>query len=106
MEITHLNSARFNGPASLAAPKPEQGSQNRQLAQAVRSLNQNQYANSGRELSYSIDSQTRQPVVRIIDSNTKAVLEQLPSEDVLRLAQYFARTAPAESTQKQAPPNR
>ena len=106
MEITHLNSARFDGPASVTAPKPEQASQNRQLAQAVRSLNQNQYVNSGRELSFSIDSQTRQPVVRIIDSNTKAVLEQVPSEDVLHLAQYFARTAPAESSQKQASPNR
>jgi flagellar protein FlaG len=40
-----------------------------------------------RDLQFSIDTESGKTVVTVIDSNTKEVLRQVPSEEVLRLAQ-------------------
>jgi uncharacterized FlaG/YvyC family protein len=87
MAITPINfSSLPTGlpPASTATPPP-----NREVATAVQTLNQNGTAGPGREFSIAIDGKTRIPVVRIVDSVTNELIEQLPSQYILDLAQQI-----------------
>ena len=74
---------------SLAANSPvsmEQAAERRQLIQATRAVNAS--GTLGRnELVFSVDSETRRPVIRVEDRETHEVLFQVPPEYVLRLAQ-------------------
>ena len=69
-----------------AAP-PEQVAQKRELVQAVRALNATEMFGSNSELSFTLDRETRRPVVRIVDRNTNEVIQQIPPEYVLRIAE-------------------
>ena len=62
---------------------------NRDLSKAVRLLNDTAAAGNSREFSIAIDPATRQAVVRIVDTETRAVVEQLPSEYLLHVAQQL-----------------
>ena len=53
---------------------------------AVAALNASSYFGAGREVTYSFSRAAHLPVVRVIDTSTKEVIVQLPSEFVLRLA--------------------
>jgi len=59
----------------------------RALIQAVRAVNAAEVFGQEHELSFAVDRATRRPVVRIVDRKTRAVVEQIPSESVLRLAE-------------------
>lgn len=71
-------------PAPAATPPP-----NRDVATAVQTLNQNGTAGPGREFSIAIDGKSRVPVVRIVDSITNELIEQIPSQYILDLAQQI-----------------
>jgi uncharacterized FlaG/YvyC family protein len=43
----------------------------------------------GRQLSFTRDPQTRKPVIQIIDQSTGEVVDQIPPETVLQLAQQL-----------------
>jgi|SRR5271168_1230970 len=58
----------------------------REVATAVQRLNQNGLAGPGREFSIAIDAQTKVPVVRIVESDTRKLIEQIPSQYILDLA--------------------
>lgn len=64
----------------------------REVSVAVKTLNRAQYAGEGRVITFSIDRVTRLPVVRVIDVNTKEVLNQWPAQYVLQLAAGTRRT--------------
>jgi flagellar protein FlaG len=44
-----------------------------------------------RTLQYQVDEHTREVVTTIVDSNNKTVVVQIPSEEVLRIAQAIDR---------------
>ena len=71
----------------------------RQLAGAVRNLNESGALPDNRELSLSFDSETKLPVVKIVDSSTREVIEQIPAEYILRITSFLqsedAKEAPA-----------
>ncbi len=78
-------------PTSLAsASAPEFTAKERETRKnvdaAVNTLNQAQIAGPDREYSISIDPQTKQPIVQIVDSSTKEVLDQIPSKYILDVA--------------------
>jgi uncharacterized FlaG/YvyC family protein len=58
----------------------------RAVSEAVGKLNNAGYAGEGREVTFSIDHSTKQPVIKVIDSATKQVITQFPPEYVLALA--------------------
>ena len=61
------------------------GAQREQVSRAVTTLND--YVQSQqRDLQFSLDSELDRPVVRVLDSSTKEVIRQIPSEVALRLA--------------------
>jgi flagellar protein FlaG len=83
------------------APKPEskenaQPAQNKQaisadeLGEAVENINQ--FVNSqGRTLNFSVDEESGKPIVKVIDFETKEVIRQIPSEEVLTMAKAIKR---------------
>ena len=70
-------------------PPPEQVDTHRpsvaQLESAVRDLNQSMKANSS-NLAFSIDPDTSQTVVKLMDSSTGEVIKQFPSKEAIAIA--------------------
>jgi uncharacterized FlaG/YvyC family protein len=78
------------GPGGISA---EARTFNGSVRTAVRQLNEAGYAGAGREVSFSIDPASRQPVIKVIDSVTKEVLTQIPAKSLLDLADdYYSQT--------------
>jgi len=73
-------------PATPVLVTGSAASVNRSLATAVRDLNDVNYAGSGREVNLSIDRVTRQPVITVIDAETRKVITQWPPQYLLDVA--------------------
>lgn len=87
MEIGRINPMTELPALSVVQPlSPQQRVEQNQLVQAVKSVNEAQLLGEGRELTFALDRQTKKPVLRIIDKETKEVVRQIPPEYVLRLA--------------------
>ena len=89
MDITSLHSPLASAAAasaSTAVPIP-QIEDRRALIQAVHAVNEANLYGQENELSFSIDRATQRSVVRIVDRQTRKVVQQIPSEQVLRLAE-------------------
>jgi flagellar protein FlaG len=80
--------AQSGGVASAASPVAED---RRALIQAVRAVNAAELYGHEHELSFAFDRQTQRPVVRIVDRKTREVIQQIPSEHVLRLAEELSQ---------------
>src|SRR5579863_2875961 len=59
---------------------------NRSVSQAVQTVNEAGYAGDGREVTFSVDQATKQPVIKVIDTATNQVLLQWPPEYLLQIA--------------------
>ena len=77
-------------PNDVAAPGPpvdgNQISQRRELIRAVKALNQTELFGENNELTFVLDRYSHKPVVRLVDRNTREVVRQIPTEQVLRMA--------------------
>ncbi len=80
--------------------------ESRELARAVRKLNDAAVLPDSRELSMSIDPKTKIPVVRVLDAVTHEVLDQLPAEYVLRVTAFLESQAAQNSFSKPVPDGR
>ncbi len=61
-----------------------------ELGEAVESVNQ--FVNAqGRTLNFSVDEESGKPVVKVIDFETKEVIRQIPSEEILTMAKAIKR---------------
>ena len=87
MDITGVNGVG-QAPVSTPAPvTPEQLAENRDLVQAVKALNAAASFGDDNELAFLMDRTTRLPVIRIVNRKTNEVVDQIPPEYVLRLAE-------------------
>jgi len=84
-------------PAVDPAAAQPAGVQERSLIQAVKALDAAELFGQDKELTFVMDRQTRRAVVRIVDRSTGEVLQQIPTEQVLRLAEQ-ARTGSARAS--------
>lgn len=66
--------------ASSAAPKLEE------VKSAVEKINK-AVQSFDRNLQFSVDSDTKMNIVKVIDTQTKDVIRQFPSEEALKIAQ-------------------
>jgi flagellar protein FlaG len=74
-------------PANTSAPPELRPAETRELIRAVKALNAAELFGQNHELTFVLDRQTRRPLVRIIDKETKEVIRQIPPEYALRLAE-------------------
>lgn len=83
----------FNNPYTekYSSPSQPEGqaqlAERRELLQAVRVLEKAQVAGEGNELRLALDRETKRPVVRIVNRETGELIQQFPTEEVIRLAQ-------------------
>lgn len=94
VELNKMKSAPETAiPESKAKAEPVQAEQAAavgELGEAVENINQ--FVNSqGRTLNFSVDEESGKPVVKVIDFETKEVIRQIPSEEVLTMAKAIKR---------------
>jgi flagellar protein FlaG len=74
---------------SVPEKQPKQTFSKEQIDAVVQELNKAmQIVNTS--LSFSVDQNTKQTVVKVTDVNTKEVIRQIPSEEMLRVSQRIA----------------
>lgn len=87
MDISAVNRGL---PASIGAVSdvPVQNAQdNRDIVHAVRALNAAEMFGQDNLLTFQRDLQSRQMVLRVVNQETDEVVLQIPSEQVLRMAE-------------------
>ena len=92
MDITGVNGL---GQAPISAPAPvtpEQLAENRDLVQAVKALNAAASFGENHELTFLLDRNSRLPVIRIVNKKTNELVDQIPPEYVLRLAEELRQS--------------
>lgn len=75
-------------PGQQAQPEPHQPAQlqQSQVQAAVNSINHSmQFMNRG--VTFSVDPSTKETVVKVVEAGTGTVIKQIPSEQVLAIAQ-------------------
>jgi len=86
MEMNPIQSAISAAAVSPYTP-PERIAEFGELIRAVKALNASDLLGNNRELSFGLDRETKRPVIRVVDRNTKEVIQQIPPEYALRLAE-------------------
>jgi flagellar protein FlaG len=71
---------------SPQGPGLEHAARNREVARAVRSLNEAQAVGASSELRFAVDRATGESLIRIVDRATNEIITQVPPEAALRLA--------------------
>ena len=89
MEISSVHATTLIAAAvSPAATRtPEEQVANRQLVQAVKKLNEAEFLGANSELTFFVDRRSGRALVRIISKETNEVIQQIPPEYVLRMAE-------------------
>jgi flagellar protein FlaG len=64
----------------------EERALNRSVSAAVQTVNDAGYPGEGREVTFSVDQATKHPVIKVVDTSTKEVIQQWPPEYLLQLA--------------------
>lgn len=91
--VTPINTLASTAPANIVPVKPaaanttaEERAHNRSVSAAVQTVNTSGFAGDGREVTFSIDQATKRPVVKVVDTLTKEVIQQWPPEYLLQIA--------------------
>ena len=90
MDITGVKSGANTRDGSCAS-RAGALAENRDIVQAVKALNAASSFGDNNELSFMLDRNTKLPVIRIVNSATKEVVEQIPAEYILQLAQELGQ---------------
>ena len=92
MTISSMNklAAQLSAPADPGAPRPLTDEQ-RNLIQAVKAVNASGMLGQDNELTFVLDRALRRAITQIVSKQTGEVVEQIPSEYVLRMAEELSR---------------
>src|SRR5262249_24513398 len=80
MEISALQKDAQSIPVAPASTPPEIVAQNRELIQAVKSVNAAEHFGLDNELTFVLDRHTQRPVIRVVNSKTKEFIHKIPPE--------------------------
>src|SRR5579863_3113759 len=88
ISVTPVQALTSNEPVNtgLAPSTAQSRALNRSVSEAVHTMNEAGYAGDGREVTFSVDQATKQPVIKVIDTATNRVLLQWPPEYLLQIA--------------------
>ena len=87
MDVNSMNRIAQASPAAATPIPAENASQNRQVVQAVKALNQSEMFGEENGLEFQKDPATKRMVVKVVNRTTGEVVSQIPPEYVLRLAE-------------------
>ena len=93
MDISSVNNQATHAPVAgeASAPKPVPAEQ-RTLIQAVKAVNAADLFGQDNELTFVLDRNSRSAVARVVNKKTHQVVEQIPAEYVLRMAEELKRS--------------
>ncbi len=77
----------------VLVPTPDQAAERREVVKAVKVVNEGELYGSGREVTYSIDRDTKRLVTKLVNKSTGEVVKQIPAEYLLRLAEEYKQNA-------------
>ena len=86
MDVTGISRAAAVGHTPAPVVPLDKRAETREVVQAVKALNGVEMFGSENELRFLQDPQTQRIVVRLINRKTSEVVNQVPAEYVLRLA--------------------
>lgn len=78
-------------PSSVVASIPENGPNSAQAVEKAAKLVEKFVQPISSDLQFSVDEASGTPVVRVIDRNTRELIRQIPSEEMLAIAQALDR---------------
>ena len=87
MDVNALNRITQALPAAATAIPADKATENREVVQAVKALNNTEMFGQENDLVFQRDPQTQRMIIKIVNRNTKDVVSQIPPEYVLRLAE-------------------
>jgi uncharacterized FlaG/YvyC family protein len=90
MQIDPLNS--LSAVPAVEPVRNEDPAITRQLATAVRAINQSGLYGQDRQLQFARDPDTKTVVIKIVQSNTGEVIDQIPPETVLQAFKNLGQT--------------
>jgi flagellar protein FlaG len=91
MSISPLQGILQLPAVATQPPTTEQLAAHREIVTAVKAVNHSEMLGPNNELAFTMDRDTRQPVIQIVDRVTKEVVQQIPPEYVLRVAASLLR---------------
>ena len=91
MDATSVTNSLATAQTAQQQPLPATPQQ-RELIQAVKALDTTQLFGRDKEVTFVMDRASKRAVVRIVDRSTGDVLQQIPAEFVLRMAEEQKRS--------------
>ncbi|MGE5468376.1 MAG: flagellar protein FlaG [Ignavibacteria bacterium] len=90
--VAPVTAPQAAAPQAPAAAVSQQATPSRQaIEDAVKEIKHAMTTMSSADLSFSIDGDTRQTVVRVIDSQTGDLIRQIPSQELIDIAKAMGR---------------
>ena len=89
MDVGSIRSPQLPLPVAANAESPQVRAGRRDVIQAVKALqkaDQPGFNSQHHEMTYAIDRASRKAVLKIVNRETQEVVLQIPSEEVIRLA--------------------
>jgi uncharacterized FlaG/YvyC family protein len=96
MDITKVQNTQLAAPV-VETVSAGRMAENRELIQAVRTVNSAEVFGRENELTFLLDRETHRPVLRIVDRKTNEVIRQVPPEYVLRMAKDIRQQQQAKA---------
>ncbi|MBI1354004.1 MAG: hypothetical protein GC160_06635 [Acidobacteria bacterium] len=97
MTITDVTATRdLASRTATSAKDGEKAGRNREIAEAVRKINEGGGLGANSELQFSVDEGTGQPLIRVVDRITEEVITQFPPESTLRTAEVLKSLRPGD----------
>jgi uncharacterized FlaG/YvyC family protein len=94
MDITVVNSSMNVPVAQASGIPPAIAAENRSMVQAVKALNGTEMFGHDNHLIFQRDPYTKRMVLQVVNGKTHEVVLQIPSEEVLRLAEDLKQQQP------------
>jgi len=91
MDVSPVSNPGQALPAVPDTAGPKWLVENRELINSVKSINAAELFGEGSELAFAWDRDTKRPVVRVVNPQTREILWQAPPEYMLRLAQTLGQ---------------
>ena len=95
MQIDSVNSVKVVAAATPVGYEPPANM--KQLVTAIRALNKSELFGQDRQLQFARDPGTRMMVIKVVRPNTGEVIDQIPSEQVLRAFESLEQFSEKES---------
>lgn len=92
MDVASVSHPEQALPAVPDTASPTWLVENRELIRSVKRIDAAALFGDGSELTFAMDRETKRPVVRVINRQTRELLWQAPPEYVLRMAQAFGQS--------------